>query len=81
VAQKGHQQALWLYGNQIVEVGSSNIFFAFKDSQRSHFARSHPRLHFGTFLLIQELLRYEKEYKVSERKIYIDEVVERHKRG
>jgi len=32
-------------------------------------------------LLIQELLRYEKEYKVSERKIYIDEVVERHKRG
>jgi branched-chain amino acid aminotransferase len=31
VAKKGHQQALWLYDNQVVEVGSSNIFFAFKD--------------------------------------------------
>lgn len=50
-------------------------------TRRPHFARSHPRLHFGTLLVIQELLRYEKEYKVSERKIFIDEVVERHKRG
>jgi branched-chain amino acid aminotransferase len=27
------------------------------------------------------LLRYQKEYKISERKIFIDEVVERHKKG
>lgn len=31
VDAKGHQQALWLLGNQIIEVGSSNIFFVFKD--------------------------------------------------
>lgn len=32
VAQKGHQQALWLLGNKIIEVGSSNIFFVFNDN-------------------------------------------------
>jgi branched-chain amino acid aminotransferase len=44
VAQKGHQQALWLYGNQIVEVGSSNIFFAFKDSQSGQIEIATPAL-------------------------------------
>lgn len=29
--KKGHQQVLWLFGDNIVEVGSSNIFFVFKD--------------------------------------------------
>jgi branched-subunit amino acid aminotransferase/4-amino-4-deoxychorismate lyase len=29
VNAKGHQQALWLLGDQIIEVGSSNIFFVF----------------------------------------------------
>lgn len=28
---QGHQQVLWLFEKQVVEVGSSNIFFAFKD--------------------------------------------------
>lgn len=30
---------------------------------------------------MQQLLRHENKYKVSERKIYIDEVVERQKKG
>jgi len=29
---QGHQQALWLLGNKIIEVGSSNIFFVFNDN-------------------------------------------------
>jgi branched-subunit amino acid aminotransferase/4-amino-4-deoxychorismate lyase len=31
VEKKGHQQALWLLNDQVIEVGSSNIFFIFKD--------------------------------------------------
>ena len=31
VAQRGHQQALWLLGSKVIEVGSSNIFFVLKD--------------------------------------------------
>jgi branched-chain amino acid aminotransferase len=31
VASEGHQQALWLLGDQVIEVGASNIFFIFKD--------------------------------------------------
>jgi branched-subunit amino acid aminotransferase/4-amino-4-deoxychorismate lyase len=27
----GHQQILWLFEDKIIEVGSSNIFFVFKD--------------------------------------------------
>jgi branched-subunit amino acid aminotransferase/4-amino-4-deoxychorismate lyase len=33
VLAEGYQQVLWLYENQIVEVGASNIFFIFKDSK------------------------------------------------
>ena len=28
--QKGHQQVLWLFNGKVIEVGASNIFFAFK---------------------------------------------------
>lgn len=28
---RGHQQVLWLWEGQILEVGTSNIFFVFKD--------------------------------------------------
>lgn len=28
--RKGHHQVLWLYGDEIIEVGASNIFFVFK---------------------------------------------------
>lgn len=28
--EKGHHQVLWLYGDDIIEVGASNIFFVFK---------------------------------------------------
>jgi hypothetical protein len=31
VIAEGYQQVLWLYNDQIVEVGASNIFFIFKD--------------------------------------------------
>ena len=27
----GHQQVLWLHEDKVLEVGSSNIFFIFKD--------------------------------------------------
>ena len=28
---RGHQQVLWLFEGQVCEVGSCNVFFAFKD--------------------------------------------------
>jgi len=31
VLAEGYQQVLWLYKDQVVEVGASNIFFIFKD--------------------------------------------------
>lgn len=31
VIAQGHNQALWLHGNEINEAGASNIFFVFKD--------------------------------------------------
>jgi len=31
VISEGFQQVLWLFNDQIVEVGASNIFFIFKD--------------------------------------------------
>jgi branched-chain amino acid aminotransferase len=78
VAKKGHQQALWLLGNQVIEVGSSNIFFVFKEKGEIEIAT--PALE--DLILpgitrdsILELLRHEKQYKVSERKIYIEEVI------
>lgn len=31
VEKRGHHQVLWLYEDKVVEVGSSNIFFVFRD--------------------------------------------------
>jgi hypothetical protein len=30
----GHHQVLWLYGDEIIEAGTSNIFFVFKGSKK-----------------------------------------------
>lgn len=30
VAQAGYHQVLWLYGSEVIEAGTSNIFFVFK---------------------------------------------------
>jgi branched-chain amino acid aminotransferase len=29
----GHNQVLWLYGDEVIEAGTSNIFFIFKGSR------------------------------------------------
>jgi branched-chain amino acid aminotransferase len=85
VAKKGHQQALWLLGDQVIEVGSSNIFFVFKD-QSGEIEIATPALE--DLILpgitrdsILQLLRHEKQYRVTERKIFIQEVIERQKKG
>lgn len=32
VIKSGHHQVLWLYGDEVIEAGTSNIFFVFKPS-------------------------------------------------
>lgn len=32
VMKAGHNQVLWLYGDEVIEAGTSNIFFVFKPS-------------------------------------------------
>ena len=29
----GHHQVLWLYGDEVIEAGTSNVFFVFKGSR------------------------------------------------
>lgn len=41
---EGYQQVLWLYNDQIVEVGASNIFFIFKDSKTGEIEVATPDL-------------------------------------
>ncbi len=33
VIKSGHHQVLWLYGDEVIEAGTSNIFFVFKSSR------------------------------------------------
>jgi branched-chain amino acid aminotransferase len=33
VVKAGHNQVLWLYGDEVIEAGTSNIFFIFKGSR------------------------------------------------
>jgi branched-chain amino acid aminotransferase len=33
VVKAGHNQVLWLYGDEVIEAGTSNIFFVFKSSK------------------------------------------------
>ena len=42
--QQGHQQVLWLYNDEVNEVGASNIFFIFKDSQTGEVEVATPLL-------------------------------------
>lgn len=33
VMKAGHNQVLWLYGDEVIEAGTSNVFFVFKGSR------------------------------------------------
>ncbi|EAS05142.1 branched-chain-amino-acid aminotransferase (macronuclear) [Tetrahymena thermophila SB210] len=84
--QKGFQQVLWLWQDSILEVGTSNIFFFWVNEQGEKELVT-PYLDEGTILpgvmrdSILSLTRKWKEFKVTERRITIDEVVKAAKEG
>ncbi|GMM37820.1 branched-chain-amino-acid transaminase [Saccharomycopsis crataegensis] len=90
-ASRGYQQNLWLFGpeNYVTEVGSMNLFFAFKDSKTGKKELVTAPLD-GTILegitrdsilaLGRERLD-SNEWEVNERYLSIDEVAERALKG
>lgn len=92
VASRGHHQVLWLLEDQVIEVGASNIFFVFK-GKGGEVEIATPDLEdlilpgvtrdsiLVPVCLRQALARDKKEYRVSERRILITEVVERQQKG
>ena len=90
-AEKGYQQNLWVFGPEkyITEVGTMNVFFAFKDSKTGKKELVTAPLD-GTILegvtrdSILALTREKldpKEWEVNERYYSINEVAERAKKG
>lgn len=79
--QRGCDQVLWLdfHREGIEEVGTMNIFFVFKDEIITP-ALSGSILPGGMRDSILQILRHEKK-RVSERRITINEVIERQKLG
>nr|CAG4637751.1 EOG090X051P [Chydorus sphaericus] len=81
----GHQQVLWLYGedHQLTEVGTMNIFVFMinKNGERELITPPLDGLILPgvTRLSLLELAREWKEFKVTERSINMAEVVEAHK--
>ncbi|CAG8743711.1 339_t:CDS:2, partial [Dentiscutata heterogama] len=86
-AEKGYQQNLWLFGpdDEITEVGTMNCFVLL-DNENGETELVTPSLD-GTILAgvtrdsILQLARTWKEFKVSERKITMHEVVNALKEG
>lgn len=81
----GHQQVLWLYGDdhQLTEVGTMNIFIFMINKNGERELVTPPLdgliLPGVTRLSLLELAREWKEFKVTERSINMAEVVEAHK--
>jgi branched-chain amino acid aminotransferase len=81
-AKKGYTQVLWLYGEeeQVTEVGTMNIFFLIKNKDGEKELIT-PTLD-GTILpgvtrdSVLNLARSYKEFKVTEKVFYMDEIVE-----
>lgn len=79
-AKKGYTQIMWLFNNEVTEVGTMNMFFFWKNKQ-GKLELVTPQLD-GTILpgvtrdSILTLARTWNEFEVSERKITINEVIE-----
>lgn len=75
--KRGHSQNLWLWDRNILEVGASNAFFAFKDKS-GLIEMVTPSLEDGLVLpgvtrdSLIEFFHHDKDFIVTERKISID---------
>lgn len=84
--QMGFNQVLWLWQDSVLEVGTSNIFF-FWINENGEKELVTPYLDEGTILpgvmrdSILELTREFKEFKVTERRLSINEVIKASKEG
>jgi len=83
--RRGHQQVLWLYGDdhQLTEVGTMNIFILVINEEGERELITPPLngliLPGVTRLSLLELAREWKEFKVVERQINMSEIIQLHK--
>jgi len=89
-AKEGFNQNLWLFNGYVTEVGMMNFFMVFKNSQTGKLELTTYPLEDGlilegiTRLSILELARErlpKDKFDVVERRVHIDEVLERSKNG
>ncbi|PRT56496.1 Branched-chain-amino-acid aminotransferase, mitochondrial [Wickerhamiella sorbophila] len=87
-AKRGFQQNLWLFEGYLTEVGTMNLFLVFQNADGKKELTTAPLdgtiLEGITRLSILELARERldpKEWDVTERKVHINEVMERAKKG
>lgn len=87
-AARGYAQNLWLFDGYLTEVGSMNLFLVFKNPDGTSELVTPPLdgtiLEGITRLSILELARErldKSQWTVSERKVHIDEVIQRQKKG
>ena len=87
-AARGYAQNLWLFEGYLSEVGSMNLFLVFKNANGKKELVTPPLdgtiLEGITRLSILELARERldpKEWEINERKVHIDEVISRQKKG
>jgi branched-chain amino acid aminotransferase len=83
---KGYSQCLWLFNGQVVEVGASNIFFVMKgdDGKKELLTPELDGLILPgvtrdsilvSYALTQQYVSKKGNYKVTERKVMIDEII------
>lgn len=87
-AARGFQQNLWLFEGYLTEVGTMNLFLVFQNADGKKELTTAPLdgtiLEGITRLSILELARERfdpKEWEITERKVHINEVIERSKKG